>query len=171
MEAIHRDQCQALWQVNQLEEFETRSYHGCAFCFRNKNMNLDSLRAYCKTLPHVTEDVKWGDHLCFLIGEKMFCITSLNPAAPAVMTFKVDLDEFDELVEREGIAQAAYCAKRHWVSVERFQHMRDAEIRERLAQSYELVKAKLAKKQLAELGGQSTTKPSKKAEKTTKKKQ
>jgi len=115
-------------------------------------MDFESLRAYCKTLPHVTEDVKWGDHLCFLIGEKMFCITSFNPAAPAVMTFKVDPADFDELVEREGIAQAAYCAKRHWVSVERFQHMRDGEIRERLAQSYELVKAKLTKKQLVELG-------------------
>ena len=114
-------------------------------------MNLDSPRAFCKSLPHVTEDVKWGDHLCFLIGGKMFCITSLDPSSPNVMTFKVTESDFDELVEREGIVQAAYCAKRQWVSVEWFQNMRDAEIRERLANSYELVKAKLTKKKLAEL--------------------
>jgi len=131
-------------------------------------MNLESLRVYCKTLPHVTEDVKWGDHLCFLIGEKMFCITSLNPAAPAVMTFKVDPDDFDELVEREGIAQAAYCAKRHWVSVERFHHMRDVEIKERLTQSYELVKAKLTKKKQVELGSHLPAKSSMKAKKSKK---
>jgi len=114
-------------------------------------MILDSLRAFCKTLPHVTEDVKWGDHLCFLIGEKMFCITSLNAASPYVMTFKVTESDFDELVEREGIVQAAYCAKRQWVSVERFHHMRDPEIRQYLTKSYELIKAKLTRKKLAEL--------------------
>jgi predicted DNA-binding protein (MmcQ/YjbR family) len=136
-------------------------------------MNLETFRKFCLSMHHATEDVKWGDHLCFLIGGKMFCITSLNPAAPAVMTFKVDPDEFDELVEREGMAQAAYCAKRHWVSVERFHHMRDGEIRERLAQSYELVKTKLTKKKQVELGSHLPAKSimkAKKSKKTSKKK-
>jgi len=132
-------------------------------------MNLESLRVFCKSLPHVTEDVKWGDHLCFLIGEKMFCITSLNPVAPYVMTFKVTENDFDELVEREGIVQAAYCAKRQWVSVEKFHNMRDPEIREYLTKSYELIKAKLTRKKLAELElGKSNKKMSATAKKSKK---
>ena len=31
-------------------------------------MDIETLRTICQDLPHVTEDIKWGDDLCFLIG-------------------------------------------------------------------------------------------------------
>lgn len=34
-------------------------------------MNRKALQHLCKSLPHVTEDIKWGDDLCFCIGAKL----------------------------------------------------------------------------------------------------
>ena len=31
-------------------------------------MTIDDLRTMCRALPNVTEDIKWGHDLCFLIG-------------------------------------------------------------------------------------------------------
>lgn len=121
-------------------------------------MNLDSLRAYCMSLPHVTEDIKWGHDLCFLIGEKMFCVTCLEPNEQTAFTFKCTPELFAELVEHEGITPAPYMARNHWVSLQRFDTLRDAEIKEYVRTSYEMVKAKLTKKAQAELSA-----PAKKA--------
>ncbi len=41
-------------------------------------MNLEHLRKYCLSFPGVTEDVKWGNDLCFCVGEKMFCVTGVD---------------------------------------------------------------------------------------------
>src|SRR5262249_18727497 len=82
-------------------------------------MTLERLRMFCSTLPHVTEDVKWGDHLCFLIAEKMFCITTLNPHEGNRVSFKCTPEDFAELIERDGIIRAPYMARNHWVSLEK----------------------------------------------------
>ena len=39
---------------------------------RKRIMDIDALRAICKKLPGVTEDIKWGNDLCFCIAGKMF---------------------------------------------------------------------------------------------------
>ena len=109
-------------------------------------MTLDQLRTYCSTLPHVTEDVKWGNDLCFLIAEKMFCVASLDPKEGNRVSFKCTPKDFAEFIERDGIIPAPYMARNHWVSVEKWSALRDAEIKEAVAKSYELVKAKLPKK-------------------------
>jgi hypothetical protein len=31
-------------------------------------MNLDSIRRFCMSLPHATENVQWGDDLVFKVG-------------------------------------------------------------------------------------------------------
>jgi hypothetical protein len=60
-------------------------------------MNIELLREYCLSLPGVTEDVKWGNDLCFCIYERMFCITGLNNE-PLMVTLKVKDEEFEELI-------------------------------------------------------------------------
>ena len=35
-------------------------------------MTIEGLRSICRSLPGITEDVKWGSDLCFLVGGKMF---------------------------------------------------------------------------------------------------
>lgn len=111
-----------------------------------RKMTLDQLRKYCSTLPHVTEDVKWGNDLCFLIADKMFCVASLDPQEGNRVSFKCSPEDFAGLIERDGIIPAPYMARNHWVSLEKWSALRDGEIREAVAQSYELVKARLPKK-------------------------
>ena len=114
-------------------------------------MNLESLRSYCRRLPHVTEDVKWGNDLCFLIGGKMFAVACLDAVDRHAVSFKCPPERFAELVEQEGIIPAPYMARNHWVTLEQFDALRDAEIKEAVRVSYELVKARLPKKTQAAL--------------------
>lgn len=112
-------------------------------------MTTEKLRAYCLSLPGVQEGVKWEDHLCFMIAEKMFCITGMNDDTN--VSFKVDPEEFEELTEREGVIQAPYFARRQWVAVEKRGALRLSEWEDYLLKSYELVKAKLPKKTQKEI--------------------
>jgi predicted DNA-binding protein (MmcQ/YjbR family) len=114
-------------------------------------MNLESLRAFCKSLPHVTEDVKWGHDLCFLIGGKMFAVAPLEKTAEGQLTFKCTAEKFAELLEVDGVIPAPYMARNNWVMMERYDALRDSEIRELVRESYEMVKAKLPKKMQAKL--------------------
>ena len=108
------------------------------------------IREHCLSLPHTTEQIQWGNHLLFKIGGKMYAITSVDDPSGKI-TFKVPEEEFDDLVEREGIGQAAYLAKRKWISIENEATMPRAELRQRLTRSYELVKSGLPKKAQTEL--------------------
>ena len=78
-------------------------------------MDIEILRSICLSFPAVTEEVKWGNDLCFCIGEKMFCVTSLEP--PHTFSFKVTDAEFDELSGLEGFKPAPYLARGKWVFV------------------------------------------------------
>ena len=35
-------------------------------------MNIEQLRKFCLSFPGATEDIKWGNDLCFCVGKKMF---------------------------------------------------------------------------------------------------
>lgn len=96
------------------------------------------------SLPGVQEGIKWEDHLCFMIAEKMFCITGFSDNDG--VSFKVSSEDFEILTERDGIKQAAYFAKKQWVGVEDRYALKKKEWEEYLRKSYELVKSKLPKK-------------------------
>lgn len=113
-------------------------------------MNIESIRSYCLSLPSVTEDIKWGNDLCFCIAGKMFCVTPL--AEPMSISFKVKDDEFDELINRIGVSPAPYTARYKWVLVTDIDVFSTLEIESYINQSYELVKSKLSKKKQKELG-------------------
>ena len=102
------------------------------------------MRELCLSLPGVTEDIKWGADLCFLVGEKMFCVTSID--APHSVSFKVTDEQFDEMVARPTIIPAPYMARNKWVNVQERSGLTDAEWDNYVKQSYALVKAKLPKK-------------------------
>src|SRR5437763_9498046 len=114
-------------------------------------MNLDSIRAFCTRLPNVTEYVKWGHDLCFLIGGKMFAVSCLDATVDHRLAFKCTVDRFVELIEIDGIIPAPYMARNNWVMMQRYDALRDAEIRELVRASYEMVLAKLPKKTQAKL--------------------
>ena len=112
-------------------------------------MNIDTIRNICKTLPHVTEDIKWGNDLCFLIGGKMFCVTGLNEELK--VSLKVTDEEFAELINVAGIIPAPYVAKHKWILVEKPSVFNQKKWQHYITQSYNLVKAKLPKKMQAQL--------------------
>jgi len=112
-------------------------------------MVIDDIRKYCHTLPAVTEDVKWGNDLCFSIGGKMFCVTSLTE--PFGVSFKVKDEEFDELSNSEGFIPAPYVARYKWVLLQDAGKISKKQLQSYIKQSYELIKSKLPKKILNEL--------------------
>ncbi|MEO5571919.1 MAG: MmcQ/YjbR family DNA-binding protein [Bacteroidia bacterium] len=111
-------------------------------------MNIEALRSFCKKLPAVTEDIKWGHDLCFLIAGKMFCVTSLEP--PFTISFEVKADEFDELSSSSEIIPPLYMARNKWIQVQAESRFSKKEWEHYIKQSYNLKKAKLTKKLLKE---------------------
>jgi predicted DNA-binding protein (MmcQ/YjbR family) len=100
-------------------------------------------------LPAVTEDIKWGNDLCFLIGGKMFCITCLESSFAA--SFKVTGEEFEELTSREGFEPAPYMARAKWVLVKETAKLKQKDWEKYIKQSYDLVKSRLTGKVRKEL--------------------
>ncbi|HEY9008757.1 MAG TPA: MmcQ/YjbR family DNA-binding protein [Ohtaekwangia sp.] len=113
-------------------------------------MTPESLRKFCLSLPAVTEDVKWGADLCFCIGEKMFCVTSLEGSFK--LSFKVPDEDYEELSVREGFEPAPYMARNKWVLLSNPAKVKPKELESYIRQSYELIKSKLTKKLRKELG-------------------
>jgi len=113
-------------------------------------MDLETLRNFCKKLPGATEDVKWENDLCFMVGNKMFCITGFG--VPLRASMKVTDDDFEELVNRSDIIPAPYLARYKWVSIQDPSALTNKEWEHYVRKSYELVKAKLPKKVLKEHG-------------------
>jgi predicted DNA-binding protein (MmcQ/YjbR family) len=113
-------------------------------------MNLDLIREIANKLPHVKEDIKWGNDLCFCIAEKMFCVTGLE-GGPAKVSLKVTDEEFDTLLERTGFTPAPYMARNKWVLIDSTSKISKKELAHFIDQSYALVKAKLPKNVQAKL--------------------
>lgn len=114
-------------------------------------MDHESIRAFCLSLPHATEGIQWEDDLLFRIGNKMFTVLALNPSHGVCLSFKCTPEMFAELTERDGIIPAPYVARYHWVALERFDALPDAELESLIMNSYDMVLAKLPAKVRARL--------------------
>ena len=101
-------------------------------------MNTEEIRKYCMAFPQATENLQWGDDLCFKIRGKIFTIVNLdNPR----LCFKCAPEIFAELIEREDIHPAPYVGRYKWVILHRLDALHNGELREMLRQSYEMVAA------------------------------
>ena len=107
-------------------------------------MNIEELREFCLSLPAVTEDIKWEEHLVFSVAGKIFCLTGLDP--PLQVALKIPEDQFDELTQTGDIIQASHFARRKWITVLDESRFSRAEWEQYLSQSYDLVRSKLPKK-------------------------
>ena len=112
----------------------------------NSNPVLD----FCRNLPGVTEDVKWGNDLVFSVGGKMFVAFGLPDYEP--IGFKVHPAVFGTLTQQEGIRPAPYLAQHSWVSVASRGVLAEEEITALIQESYALVAQKLSKKTREKLG-------------------
>src|SRR5258707_8432706 len=107
---------------------------------------IDSVRAFCLSLAHATEDVQWEHDLLFRIAGKMFCVANLEPGmSPTKIAFKCTPEKFAELGEIEGIIPAPYIARNHWVAMIEMDALRPPPIKELIQSSYQLILEKLPK--------------------------
>lgn len=114
-------------------------------------MRLDRLKTFARSLPHVTVVNQWGG-LVFKVAGKVFLVISLDQDVIEGVAFKCTPAEFDELTAIDGIVQAPYFAKRHWVCVEDLAALPEAGLQTRIRRSHELVAAGLPKKTQVALG-------------------
>ncbi len=114
-------------------------------------MTAAGLEKLCMGFNGVTHDIKWGNDLCYSVGSKMFCVTSL--LGMQYVSFKTTPQEFGELIERDGIIPAPYSARHHWVLVEDIRSLRPAEWTAYIQKSYTIVFEKLPKKVRNEILG------------------
>ena len=108
-------------------------------------MNADSIRKYCLSFPHATENLQWEDDLCFKINGKIFVTLGLD-AVPQRVCFKCTPERFAELCEREDIRPAPYVGRYKWVMLDRPDALRDDELRDLIQQSYAMVARKAGSK-------------------------
>jgi predicted DNA-binding protein (MmcQ/YjbR family) len=105
-------------------------------------MTIDTVRSICRTLPDVTEDIKWDHDLCFCVRGKMFTVVNLEH--PHSIAFKCTPERFGELIERPGIIPAPYMARNMWVQEQQLGDVLDrGELDALIRTSYDLVVAKL----------------------------
>ena len=107
-------------------------------------MNLELLEKICGKLKGTTKDIKWENDLCFLVGEKVFCVTGLEP--PLAVSFKVLPEEFIDLTNRAGIVPAPYLARYKWILIKDMNALSKQEWQYYIEQSYNLIFSKLNSK-------------------------
>ncbi|WP_438479594.1 MmcQ/YjbR family DNA-binding protein [Oleiharenicola lentus] len=114
-------------------------------------MRLDRLKSFALSLTHTTWVKQWGECLVYKVADKMFLIIALEGEVIDGVVVKCTPEEFDELTEIDGITQAPYFAKRHWVKVADLEALSEKLLHARIQRSYDLVFAKLPKKTQAAL--------------------
>ena len=123
------------------------SYLLSLISYLNK-MNLEELREYCLSLPHVTEDMPFGeDILVFRICNRIFVLTSLE-SVPLRVSLKCNPDRAIELREQypDKIIAGYHLNKKHWNTV-LLEGLPPALIKEMIQHSYDQVLAKVPKKE------------------------
>jgi predicted DNA-binding protein (MmcQ/YjbR family) len=106
---------------------------------------IDAIRRFCTSFPATTENLQWGDELCFKIGGKIFVTLGLdNPR----LCLKCTPEMFAELIEREDIHPAPYVGRYRWVMLDRLDAVSWNELRDLIQLSYKMVAAKAPKKKL-----------------------
>jgi predicted DNA-binding protein (MmcQ/YjbR family) len=119
-------------------------------------MDAERLREYLLRLPHVVETMQWGANLVFWVGDKaiggkMFALIHLDGAGTGVVWFHCGAERYPELLETEGIIPAPYMAKAYWVTVERWDVMRQRDFEDELHRAHALIYEKLPKRTKAVL--------------------
>jgi predicted DNA-binding protein (MmcQ/YjbR family) len=117
-------------------------------------MDVERLRTYLLTLPHVVETEQWGGLVFWVgdkaIGGKMFAMVRLeHESGPSrVISYLAGPERFSELLETEGVFPAPYVARIFWVAIERWDVFRTPQWEQELSAAHSLTLAKLPAKVL-----------------------
>ena len=111
--------------------------------------DVDWIRKLCLSFPDVTEDMPWGDDLCFKVRGKIFTGMVLSDGRFPRLTLKCAPETFHELLEIEGISPAPYVGRYKWVLLANSNVLPSSELEPLIRQSYDLVVAKAPKRKAA----------------------
>ena len=114
-------------------------------------MTIEDIQSICKKHRGVTQDIKWGDHLCFNVGGKMFLITAPD-AVPVSASIKVSDQAFEELSDREGFMPAPYLARYKWIRIDDINRLSGKQWDGYIATAWQLVVTKLPVRTKKQLG-------------------
>ncbi len=114
----------------------------------------DQVLDLCSNLPKAVEDYPFGDDVAvFKIGGKMFALVMLT-GEPGRVNLKCDPDWALELRATHAAVRPGYHQnKRHWNTVDLDGTVSDADLREMVDHSYELVVSRLPRRERARLVG------------------
>ena len=110
--------------------------------------SVPAFKRYVTSLPATEIVQQWGGFVG-KVGGKVF--TLIGEAGEPIV-FKVTEISFDGLTSLEKIQQAAYFAKRAWVSVDKGAPLSDGELKAYIKASHAMIVGKLTRKLRAELG-------------------
>jgi predicted DNA-binding protein (MmcQ/YjbR family) len=116
--------------------------------FAGKKMELEFFREYCLAKRGATESTPFGETVVvFKVGGKMFALAALDEV-PTTVNLKCDPDRALELRDRyEQVRPGYHMNKKHWNTVELGSGIPNAEIRNMIDQSYDLVVQSLPKRE------------------------
>ena len=116
-------------------------------------MNRDEFNIFCATFPATSHVVQWGNADVWKVATKVFAIGGWADGRDA-FTFKVSDIAFEVLPDTPGIRPAPYLASRGMKWLQHYDEpgLSDAELKQHIAMSYDLVAAGLSKKKRLELG-------------------
>lgn len=114
-------------------------------------MNIEEFRVYCLSLKGTTEDLPFDNKtLVFKVMGKMFALTNLENFVS--INIKCNPEKATELREQyEAVKPGYHMSKKHWNTILIDNTISDGLIYEWIKNSYDLVVAKLTKKQKEEL--------------------
>jgi predicted DNA-binding protein (MmcQ/YjbR family) len=112
----------------------------------------DELHDFCMSMKGATEDFPFADDVSvYKVMNKMFALLPMDVDPPTI-SLKCDPNEAIMLRQMyEAVTGGYHLNKKHWNTVTVDGEIPDQQIREMIADSYDLVVQKLTKKQRAEL--------------------
>jgi predicted DNA-binding protein (MmcQ/YjbR family) len=114
-------------------------------------MNIEELREYCLSFKGITEETPFGpDNLVYKVMGKMFGLIPMDSEHPSIVL--KNSPEKNEALRNEYnyITVAYHFNKVHWISINHTNKNPNL-CKALIAESYEIVKAGLTKKQKVEL--------------------
>lgn len=117
-------------------------------------MNIETYRIFCLSFPGTTEDLPFDENtLCFKVMGKIFSICDIEEFES--INLKCDPVKAIELREQyPGVVIPGYhMNKKHWNTVNMQSNLPEKIIKEWITDSYNLVVAKLSKKDREKLSG------------------
>jgi predicted DNA-binding protein (MmcQ/YjbR family) len=108
--------------------------------------DVEWIRKLCLSFSDATEDMPWGDDLCFKVRGKIFTGMVLSDGRFPRITLKCAPETFHDLLEIEGISPAPYVGRYRWIQLSNSNVLPANELEALIRQSYDLVAAKAPKR-------------------------